>query len=336
MELARKAHVDAVGALVHAMESAGGSERPALRDALRVALEQAGDKAVPALATAGKPVALRAVLALALSALPARRSEALGIAEATAAEAREFPDRYRLAQAAAALPPSAALDAWLAATAKSAEEWMLRDAALAALARSAAPNATETARAALADPYPRVRATALGVLAASPEGFELLAKASRDDKWFLVRIGALENLPVAPGSDAVLTAALADHTAVVRASAIRNARRLRVATAWSAIEPHVARADEYPEVIGEGVGFAKALCVQSSVTALQAVARRGLVPEAWAPDQELALAALDALVQLGGDAARWAGDQARSPLVPEPVRAAIAKRIAAGTPCQPE
>ena len=57
---------------------------------------------------------------------------------------------------------------------------------------------------------------------------------------------------------------------------------------------------------------------------LQGVVARGLQPDAWAPDQELALSALEALTSFGGGYAAWARDHAVGPLVPKELHDAAA------------
>ena len=123
--------------------------------------------------------------------------------------------------------------------------------------------------------------------------------------------------------------------AVVRTAAIRGLRRQRVVAAWPAIAAHVEAAQEYPEVIAEGIGFARAFCVQDASAALQAVATRGLRPDAWGPDQELGLRALEALGSLGGDAGAWALGQAGNPIVPPALRTSLERLAKSAAPCVP-
>jgi hypothetical protein len=285
---------------------------------------------------ARRPVAERAVLALALASVPDRAGDTLTLTLGASRAAVEFADRWRLVQAAAGAAPSAELDAWLAEQARDAQEWMLRAAALEALARRASPSRDVAARAALTDAYPRVRGAALAALASAPDAVDVFAKALREDTWFLVRAQAIDALAPAAGSEALVTSALSDKASSVRASAMRALRRLHLVNAWPAAAKRVSQRDEFPDVIAEGIRFAKAACIQQAAPTLQGVVTRGLQPEAWAPDQELALSALEALVALGGEPARWAADESRSPLVPEPVRTAIQQRVASNAACQPE
>lgn len=339
--LARKAPVQAVALGLKAIGATGGAERTKVRDAVALGLEHGG---VPALgaaqawvdASAAVPLAGRASAALALCQVPTAAPLALRLVHDGLAAATEFSDQWRLVNASAKLGADVDIDAWLAKLATSADApWMLRAAALAALSARGATQAKQVATQALADPYPRVRTAALASLANGQDGVELLSRYARDDKWFLVRTAALDGLPKSPRAESTLRAALADKTAAVRAAAIAGLRRQAVISAWTAIAPHVEDPKEYPEVIGEGISFARVLCVADATAALEAVVVRGLKPEAWQPDQELALGALEALGMLGGSGGTWAADQANNPLVPAPVRAKLERAAKSPTACVP-
>ncbi len=336
--LAEKAASGALPVLLRALGSPGGSERPALRDAIRSACRGSGTTANEAVQTwlATSPtIAARAAAALALSGADPVRELAASLVSAAIADVSEFSDEWRLVEAAAALKPDAATDAWLAHQAGSAEAWMLRAAALQALTARGAEQAPALAHKALLDPYPRVRSGALRALATAPDKLEIYSSSVHKDKWFLVRIAALDELRDEPGSAELLTSAVDDRTAVVRAAAIRGLRRQRTTAAWPKIGPHVLKSDEYPEVIAEGIGFAKALCIQDAGAALQEVVTRGLKPDAWPPDVDLALSALEALVALGGEHAAWALQRSAVPLVPEAMRKAMERDAKAGAGCMP-
>jgi len=341
MAFARAGGTAAFEGLLGVLLVQGGSERPALRDALWTAYRSTGATASALLArwlsdAAKAPsIAARAALALALSRLPEAQGDALSLLRVGATTAAEFSDQWRLVQAAAALPSEPATDAWLEALARDAKTWMLRAAALAALQARQSASAPSSAERALSDAYPRVRAAAIKVLGTSSTKFELVAQHAREDKWFLVRAAAVDALPTVPAGVQVMTAALKDKTPTVRATAVRALLRAHAVSAWKAIKGMVENAEEYPEVIGAGIGFARGLCVTAAAPSLQAVVVRGLRPEAWSADQELALAALETLSALGGDAARWARDHAQGPLVPKQVQSAAAAAAAKPGTCRP-
>jgi hypothetical protein len=309
----------------------GASERPRLRDALLAAFRSAGAAAADSITrwlgsepSARPPVAARAALTLALAGAPESREAAAALLQASQTEATEFSDQWRLVQSAASLSSEPSGDAWLAQLAREAKPWMLRTAALTALHARGAAGAPAAARLALADDYPRVRAGALKVLSGPSADLELLGRYARDDAWFLVRAAALEALPNAPAAQPIMLSSLGDRTPAVRATAVRALQRAQLRAAWKRIQPLVENREEYPEVIAEGIAFAKALCVVDAATSLQSVVTRGLQPDAWAPDQELALSALEALTSFGGGYAAWARDHAVGPLVPKELHDAAA------------
>lgn len=330
---------DAHEVLLSVLAEPGASERPALRDALAEALRNASDHGAAALGAwlgsqgAGKPRAARAALALTLSTLPEGKQLATQLVAELSPDASEFSEQWRLVQAARNAPSDPRGDAFLQTLAERAEPWMLRSAALEALALRKAPSLQSVAQRALDDAYPRVRASAVAVLSKLPESFELLSQKARADKWFLVRRSALDELPDSPGARAWFLAALSDPIAVVRASAIRALARVGARGAWPKIDPALQNPEEYPEVISEAVAFARALCVREAVPALRQVVSRGLKPDAWSADQELALSALEAVSAFGGEDAAWAQKQASSPLVPKEVQLAAAAALKRAPAC---
>lgn len=305
-----------------------GPDRPRLREAIAFAYQARGETAssaiTPWLDDAGKPIAARAALALSLSRVPAARDVTQQLVRASSAQATEFSDQWRLVQAASTLPSEPKVDAWLASLAKSSNVWMVRAATLEALQQRSPERALAAAREALADEYPRVRAAAIRVLASLPAEFDALAKLLREDKWFLVKQALLEKLPGSAQARQLFVEMLQDKTAVVRASAVQALLRVNAAEAWPRIKPLLENAQEYPEVLTAAVAFAHGLCVQAAAPSLRAVVVRGMQPDAWTADQDLALAALEAMSSFGGDAAAWARDHAVGPLVPKEVQVAAA------------
>jgi hypothetical protein len=157
-----------------------------------------------------------------------------------------------------------------------------------------------------------VRAAAVALLGRASHDLSSLQKAAKDDEWFLVRKAALDNLPDAPATRTSFETALADRAPVVRASAIQNLRRVGATAAWPKIKPLLDNKDQYPEVIAEGIAYVHGLCVHAGIPTLRAIAERGLQPNAWNADQELAGSALEALSAFGGDAGAWAREHAKS------------------------
>jgi hypothetical protein len=318
---------DALEALLAILVEPGASERPKLREALIEAYPTASHEPLRGWTGSeggSKPRAARAALALALSTVPAAQPVAAQLVAALSADSQEFPEQWRLVQAARNLPSEPSGDGFLVTLAQRAETWMLRSAALEALAQRKAPSLQSVAQHALEDAYPRVRASAVAALSKLPATFETITKTVRQEHWFLVRRAALDELPDSPAARTWFTAELADPIAVVRASAIRALARVGANEAWSKIDPALQNPEEYPEVIAEAVAFSRALCVRAAIPGLQQVVARGLKPEAWSADQELALSALEAISTFGGEDAVWAQKRAASPLVPKEVQLAAA------------
>jgi HEAT repeat protein len=337
--IAHSSRADALEVLLRILAEPGASERPALREAVAEAFQHRGAQSSEVLTSwtgsqgTTKPRAARAALALALSRVPEAGPLALQLVQELVSDASEFNEQWRLVQATRNLPSEPRSDGFLEALAQRAQAWMLRAAAIQALAERKAPSAQATAQRALGDAYPRVRASAVAVLAKSPSGVELLTDQVRNDKWFLVRRAALEELPDSPAARSWFTAALADPIATVRAAAIHALARIGAPEAWPKIEPALQNPEEYPEVIGEAIAFARALCVRAADPSLRTVVARGLKPDAWNQDQELALEALEVLSSFGGEAANWARDRAASPLVPKEVQLAAAAALKQRSAC---
>lgn len=329
LALARRAPAQSMPALLDALQHPGGPDRKALRRALLIACQHGGAEALAAvrerLQRADLAVASRAALALALSrGTKGDEVHALAaeVAASTAPNAVEFADRYRLAEAARALPAGEPLDGWLAELAAKEERWMLRSLAVTALAERAASNAQNVATVALKDAYPRVRVAAASALAAHREAFADLRTHARRDQWPMVRAAALDALAGQPGAAAVLREAVTDNAHQVRAAAVRGLARSGTRDAWPLVKARLEDAEEWPEVLTEAVAYAGTLCVAAASKPLLALLRRGSQPDADANDAELAVAALDALRRLGGDAERAALSMATSPAAPPAFRGA--------------
>ncbi|HKP55185.1 MAG TPA: HEAT repeat domain-containing protein [Polyangiales bacterium] len=333
LALARSGGASSLRGLLDLLASdARAPERTALRDAVGLAFRHGGAEA-PAVVDAWRQqptltLQARAAASLGLAAVAEAKPAAAKLLADSLGIVGEFPERWRLVRAAAQLPSEPKTDAWLAGVVTTADEWMLRSAALEALEARRTPAALPAAKSALTDSYPRVRARALHVLSSDHDSIAVLAQYARKDEWFLVRAAALTALPDAAAARSAMLESLADSSPVVRAAAIHALRRVHAADAWPKIEPLVANTEEYPDVIEAGVAFARALCLDRAAPTLQEVVKRGLRPEAWTADQELAQSALEALTHLGGEHAKWAVQRMAAPIVPPSVRAA-AERAAA-------
>jgi HEAT repeat protein len=330
--LARQAPREALPALLAALAQPSGSERPVLREAIAVSSQGAGAAAADEVRAWAQRnddnLAARASLALALTTSGEMlRPIAAEIVAADRDRAERFEDRWRLVQAARGLPSSADVDAWLAKLAKTEERWMLRAAAIQALAERNASERIATAKAALGDDYSRVRVAAAGVLASDAGARDVLAMHAERDPWVPVRIAALEALASQRGTEALVQRGVADPSRLVRASAVRMLAKAHAQSAWAAVERRLADADEWPQVVAESIRFADSLCERRATKPLLAVLQRGIKPDAWAPDADNAQLALGTLLRFGGDAAKSARDLAASQGGPDALKAAEAAKL---------
>jgi hypothetical protein len=330
-----EAGAPAVAAILAAIAEPGGTERPALRDALTRAVHVGGnaarEEASRWLAARAPTSEVRAAIALGLAATPQGAPLAGGLVATAPAPDAPFAERQRLVRAAARLPAEDEGDAWLATTAREAPEWMLRAAALEALDTRRSPLAGPAARHALEDPYPRVRALAVRLLEASPDAADALSRLARRDPWPLVRVAALGALGRRDAALQAVREALGDARESVRAAAVVALTRAGDSDAWPLVSARLHDDDEWPVVIDAGLAFARNRCRQDARDGVIAVLRRGLRDDAWAPDAELAALALETAVTIGGALADEARQMAERGAASEALRAA-ARRLREGPP----
>jgi HEAT repeat protein len=291
----------AVPALLAALRTEGGPERARLRDALgRAAAAPLSEATEAALAAfmVDAPLAARVAAVRAFASTEDTVDRAVPSLRGLVQAVDGFAPRYVLAVAARQVgradPP---VDAWLGTLAASAEEWMLRAAALDALGRRRSDNRVEVARAGLEDAYPRVRARAVEVLhraGAEPEAIAMVAAA---DRWPMVRAAALTALADAPGSEPTLVAALEDISPQVRVAALRALTTGAHEGTWAPVEAILLDDDEWPRVTAAALAYVAARCPGGEASALAAVLRRGLAPRAWAPRVDLAAVAAHLLLR---------------------------------------
>lgn len=315
--------------LLAALSDEGGSERPALREGLATALSRADDevkRAFEAWTLEERSPRQLASAALALAMKPATRALAAPLLSAAAPEAERFEDRWRLALAAAELEADPEVDAWLSNVSSSAEEWMLRAQALEALTRRGSERRVESARRALADPYPRVRMAAVEALASAGEETAELARLARRDSWPMVREAAVRALAEQPEAREVLRAAVHDRSARVRKAAIGALRRAQDRAAWPLVRARLLDRDEWPQVMAEGLEYVRDLCIEEADDAVVALIRRGLRPGPWPPDVDVAALAVDVALTLGGEAAEQARQVEAREDAPASMRAAARRR----------
>jgi HEAT repeat protein len=255
------------------------------------------------------------------------------VAAAATAQASEFADLWRLVQAARTLPAGEPIDGWLTQLAARDERWMLRAAALTALAERSRERAQTAARAALEDEYPRVRVAAIDALGPRAEAIDALSTHATRDTWPMVRVAAIDTLAELPGTGRVLRAVLDDSARLVRAAGIRGLAHTKQRDAWPLVKRRLEDPEEWREVLVEAIAFAGALCIHDARNALVGFVRHGVVPEANTKTTELGLAALDSLRRLGGEAEKAGLGLARSASAPVAFRTATELPLPTGAKC---
>ncbi len=337
----------AVPALLAALQTEGGSERPTLREGLAASLvtdarggptdadAHPGRDAFEAWIAEEPPVAAFASAALGVaSRTGVRELVATRLAVGTGRASR-FEDRWRLVRAARDLPAEAETDRWLGTVAAHAEEWMLRAAAVEALGRRRSEDREAVARAALADDYPRVRMEAVHVLdELDVADAELIARARRD-RWPMVRAAAVEALFQRDAGAEAVREASRDRSARVRAAAIGTLTRAGDREAWPLVEARLADDNEWPRVTVMALRYVRELCVAEAGEHVLAVIRRGAQPDAWAPDVDVAALAMDTALRLGGDTAEDAQRIAARESTPASIRAAARRQGGPPPTCRP-
>jgi hypothetical protein len=336
LALARVAPDAAIAAVLAAVEG-GATERPKLREAFASACERHVERCLASvrewLGGAERSAPSLAVVALALAGLAQADGRPLPISSALSAElialalvTDDFAARWRLVGAAERAGPQPDIDAWLVQLAQKDERWMLRAAALRALAMRKASAASPTAEGALKDEYPRVRLEAARVLAGNAKASASLGTHAERDRWPMVRAAAYEALALDPQARAALQRGLEDKAKVVRAAALRGLVTARAAEAWPAVEQRLRDEDEWPEVVLVAMEFARVLCVQPAAEPLAERLVQALKPNAAPFEAELGAPAFEALVALGGEAAARAIQIAGRPTAPVGLKA-MAKRV---------
>ena len=328
VRVARVAPNVALGPVLAAISLEGGASRPALRDALRAAARAPeSEDQIVAWVLGAPATSARAAVTLALA--PAEETRALATRVLGSFESAEaFEDRWRVASAARFLPRTTTSH-WVSSLVR-AEEWMLRrEGARAAATWPHDEESRALVRTLLEDSYPRVRAaaaTALANLEPTPRDIEAIATIARRDKWPLVRAAGIEALVAFERALPILRVGVDDPSRRVRAAAIDGLRVRADDGSWSRIEARMTDDGEWPEVMSAGIRFARERCLETSVPTLTAVIERGRRPDAWAPDVDLAMAAIDALVAIGGAEAEATLTRAASESSPPPLRAAANSR----------
>jgi hypothetical protein len=333
--LASIAPDSAIEPLLAAIAREGGADRPALRAALAVAVSRA-DGSLPELAawlaTTPPPEAL-ASAALALGSLETHRAMAATFIEHALTEAQGFPTLWRLLEGAGSAGPSEPIDRWVRSQIHDPEEWMLRQAAVDAIASR---GQRKEARGALGDPYPRVRAHAATVLSGDPGSLLERATLARRDRWPMVRAAAVASLRDEADAVPVIVAAVDDPMSLVRAAAIEVLTAASHDQGWDRIHRRLRDRNEWPQVTAHAIEYVAAHCRADAVDTLLALVTRAAPANASTEDLNHAARAIEALRTLGGPDAKAALEQLRRTAdVPPTLKMALEQPLTGDVRCSP-
>lgn len=260
--------------LLAALTTEGGDRRPVLRRALATAVQRADESAEQKLRAwlETEPSASAvASAALALASIEEYAPVLAAFIEYAAPSSNDFPTTWRLLQSAGAGGTSESVDRWVASQIQTPSAWMLRQAAVDAIA--ARGQRTE-ARVALEDPYPRVRARAARVLSKDSGSMKARATLVRKDPWPMVRAEAVTSLRSEPVATSVIVAAVDDPMSEVRTAAIEVLTGVSYDQGWARIHAHLRNRNEWPPVIAAAIDYTIEHCRTDATEALFAVVRR--------------------------------------------------------------
>lgn len=309
--LARSSPTFAIGPLLAAVSTGGGPDRPELRQALALATERSQEAApkLTAWLQSGPPSPALASVALGLSATDDQRSIVARLIEVALGEPSDFATDWRLLRSAGRAAPSASIDRWLGDQLREAPEWMLREAAMEALALR---GHGAQARGSLGDPYPRVRVRAAQILAGDEESWLARAKLARRDPWPMVRAAAVQSLRGEAQALPVIVAAVDDSMSVVRTAAIEALREQPESDGWERVHRRLGDSSEWPSVTAAAIDYAVAHCRFDAVGSLVRVVLRAAPGSARTDEINNAARAIEALRMLRTPEAQSAVESLRN------------------------
>jgi len=333
--LARTDPDAAVRPLLDFLAAEGATARPVVREALATAIVRAdGDVDQPLLdwLQTEPPVTAVAAAALAIPDVAQYRPTLTRLIEYAIGAADDFETRWRLLRAASRAGASPSIDAWAQAQLDDAREWMIRQAAIETLA---ARGLRTRARSALADPYPRVRATAASALSKDPGSMTSRATLARRDTWPMVRAAAVNSLRSEPSATPVIVAAVDDPMSEVRTSAIEVLTHTRHQRGWERIHGRLSNQSEWPDVTAAAIDYVVVHCRSDAVDALVGVIGRAASPSALTEDINNAARAIVALRALGTKEADAAIQRLQSAGVPPTLKLALEQPLPRSRRCAP-
>ena len=325
----------AVPILLRWFDTEGAELPPEGRRALTEAVQRADTDVAHSFERwlADEPASLAlAQAAVALSSVPTRQALQTVLIETGIAESNDFATDWHLMTASATAQPSDRIDGWLVTESRESEPWMLRAAAVDALAArqrdAALPDALE-------DPYPRVRLRAATVLAGDSETMTRRATMARRDVWPMVRAAALLSLRNEPAARPVIEAAVDDPMSEVRAAAVSALVDAPNDAGWERVHARLRNQNEWPSVVAACIAYVRVHCRRDAVEALYYVVKRAASPSALTDDVANAAQAVEALRALGTpDAEAIVAQLHAAETLPQPLETALKRRLSEPSACE--
>lgn len=317
----------AIEPLLDALAAPGGADRRGVRSALVSAVQRAGHprSTLESWLRAEPARSAVASASVGLSTLPAHTDVLTAFIEYALPASNDFATAWRLLESATAAGPSNSIDRWVRRQLHEPEPWMLRAAAVRAVA---ARGKREQARVALSDPYPRVRAEAATALAGDPTSVVVRARLARKDPWPIVRAAAVVSLRAEERGVPIIVASVDDSMSVVRAAAIEALAGSPHDRGWDRIHARLRSNEEWPSVTEAAIGYVVAHCRADAAETLFRVVMRAGSSQALTEDLNSAALAVEALRSLRtSEADAFVAELRRTPDVPTTLKIALDRPI---------
>jgi hypothetical protein len=121
----------------------------------------------------------------------------------------------------------------------------------------------------------------------------------------------------------------------VRRAAILALARAGDRGAWPMVRARLEDMREWPHVTVAALAYARSFCIEEAGPLLAPILRRGIEPNAWPPDVDVAAVAADLAVVLGGATAEEARRIVEGAEAPASVRAPFTRRRRPPGRCRP-
>ena len=178
-----------------------------------------------------------------------------------------------------------------------------------------------------------MRIEAIAVFDALDSEDAALATMARQDSWPMVRSAAVSALFDRRAGRRAVLRSIRDRSPRVRRAAIRAVTGAGDQEALPLVAARLQDDDEWPQVTNAALRYVSELCIDEAGEAVLAVVRRGIRPDAWAPDLDVAVVAADLAMRLGGETQADMLRIAGRANTPENIRVVVQRRRSEPRPC---